>query len=88
VGYFGRVLSFVGYTAAALTSVAFLPQLIRTWRTRSTADLSLGTLAAQTSGVGLWILYGVGIGSTPVILSNVLTFALTATLLVLKLSRR
>jgi MtN3 and saliva related transmembrane protein len=82
------VLSLVGYAAAALTSVAFLPQLVRTWRTRSAADLSLGTLAAQTSGVGLWILYGVGIGSTPVILANTCTFALTATLLALKVAHR
>ena len=73
-----------GFAAATLTSLAFLPQVIKAWQTRSVEDLSTGTLLAQTTGVALWILYGVGIQSLPVIASNVMTLALMLILIALK----
>ena len=77
----------VGFVAGALTAFAFLPQVLKTWRTRSCRDLSMMMLGAQSAGVGLWILYGVFIDSFPVILSNAVTLTMCLVLLVFKLTR-
>jgi MtN3 and saliva related transmembrane protein len=71
----------IGFTAGMLTALAFLPQVLKSWRTRSTGDLSIGMLLAQGVGVALWIFYGVAIGSGPVIMSNTVTLTLTVILL-------
>jgi MtN3 and saliva related transmembrane protein len=76
----------LGFVAGTLTAVAFLPQVIKTWRTRSAGDLSTSMLLAQSFGVALWIVYGVAIGSLPVIISNVVTLTLTLLLLAFKIS--
>jgi MtN3 and saliva related transmembrane protein len=78
------MLQIVGFVAATLTSLAFLPQVIKAWQTRSVEDLSMGTLLAQGAGVALWIVYGVGIQSLPVIASNIMTLALMLVLIALK----
>jgi MtN3 and saliva related transmembrane protein len=74
----------IGFTAALLTASAFLPQVIKSWRTRSVGDLSGVMLLSQGSGVILWILYGVAIRSTPIIMSNTLTLLLVLMLAFLK----
>ena len=74
----------IGFTAGGLTAVAFLPQVLKTWKTRSAADLSTLMLTAQSTGVALWLVYGVGIGSQPVILSNAITLSLTLLLFAMK----
>jgi MtN3 and saliva related transmembrane protein len=78
----------IGFTAGTLTALAFLPQALKAWRTRSTGDLSIGMLLAQGAGVSLWIVYGVAIASRPVIMSNSVTLTLTAVLLVFKRTYR
>ena len=75
----------LGFMAGALTAVAFLPQVIKTWRTRSASDLSTAMLLAQSVGVALWIVYGVAIGSLPVIMANVVTLVLALLLLAFKI---
>lgn len=75
----------IGLIAAVLTTFAFLPQVVQTWRSGSTAGLSLSTLLVLTTGVALWLIYGLGIGELPVILANGATLVLVAALLVLKL---
>ncbi len=75
----------IGFVAATLTSLAFLPQVIKTWRSGAAGDLSLFTLVMQSSGVALWVYYAVQIRSVPVLASNVLTLGLMLTLLALKL---
>jgi MtN3 and saliva related transmembrane protein len=75
----------VGYAAAALTTVAFLPQVVKTWRSGSARDLSLPTLALMTSGVALWLGYGLATGDGPLAAANGVTLALVASLLALKL---
>jgi MtN3 and saliva related transmembrane protein len=80
------VIELLGFVAGALTAFAFLPQVVKTWRTRSSSDLSMTMLGAQSAGVSLWILYGVGINSIPVILSNTITLTMCIVLLVLKLT--
>jgi MtN3 and saliva related transmembrane protein len=74
----------IGFTAATLTALAFLPQALKVWRTRSSGDLSAGMLLAQSLGVALWIVYGVAIDSLPIIVSNAVTLALCILLWVLK----
>ena len=75
----------IGYIAGILTTVAFVPQLVQTWRSRSASDLSLSMLAAFTIGILLWLVYGVALASWPLVLSNAVTLALTGMLLLLKL---
>ena len=78
----------LGFLAGTLTALAFLPQVIKTWRTRSTGDLSVAMLLAQSSGVALWIVYGVAIDSLPIILANTVTLTFTVILLAFKTARR
>ncbi len=79
------LISIIGFAAAFCTTAAYLPQVIRTWRTRSTADISLGMFSVMTLGVALWLVYGIAIGSLPVIAANAVTLFLAATILILKL---
>ena len=79
------LLESVGLVAAALTTFAFLPQVVQTWRSKSTAGLNLPMLVVLTAGVALWLVYGLGIGELPVILANGATLLLVALLLALKL---
>ncbi len=78
-------LEWTGYIAAVLTTVAFVPQAIKTIRTRDTRSISLGMYVVFTIGIGFWLAYGIALGSMPMILSNIVTFALSATILGLKL---
>lgn len=78
----------IGFVAGALTTVAFLPQLQRTWRTRSAEDVSLAMLLTFTTGVLLWLVYGILVQAWPIVVTNVVTFLLTAAILVLKLKFR
>jgi MtN3 and saliva related transmembrane protein len=74
----------VGYLAGMLATIAFLPQLLKTLRDRSAKDISLGMYALFCSGVTLWLIYGLLISSWPVVISNVITLALSGTVLLLK----
>lgn len=80
-----ELVTAIGFTAGALTTVAFWPQLRRTWTTKSADDVSLAMLLTFTTGVFLWFLYGLLLGSWPIVVTNVVTFVLTAAILVLKL---
>jgi len=79
------LLTFIGFAAAFFTTVAYVPQVLRIWRTRSTEDISLGMFVVMTIGVVLWLIYGILLGSAPVIAANGVTLVLSATILVLKL---
>jgi MtN3 and saliva related transmembrane protein len=79
------IFDLTGLIAAFLTTLAFLPQVIQTWRSRSTADLNLGMLLALSTGVALWLIYGLGTGQLPVILANGATLLLVVVLLGMKL---
>ncbi|NOT43885.1 MAG: SemiSWEET transporter [Acidobacteria bacterium] len=75
----------IGYLAALLTTLAFVPQVVRTWRTRSAGDLSGTTLVAFTSGILLWLAYGVAQGSRPIVLANGATLVQCVLLVVMKI---
>lgn len=77
--------TLIGLAAAFCTTFALLPQLARTWRTRSTADISLGWSLVLTVGTALWFLYGTIQHDLPLILGNGLTFVFSSTILVFKL---
>jgi len=66
----------LGLIAATCTTIAFLPQVIRNWRTKSVGDLSFGTFGVFTTGVLLWLIYGALIRNLPIIVSNIVTLAL------------
>lgn len=75
-------ITMLGLLAATTTTVAFLPQVIRNWKTRSAGDLSFGTFGLFTAGLVLWLIYGLIIGNLPIIVSNTVTLALNAVNLV------
>ena len=79
------IATLVGLAAALFTTTAFLPQVIRAWRTRSTRDLSYGTFITYAIGLAMWLIYGVMIRDVPLMLSNGTTFLLALTILGLKL---
>ena len=78
-------IEFFGYFAAILTTAAFLPQLIKTLKTKKADDVSLVTLIMFLSGVGSWILYGYSISSSPILVANIVTFILNFFILVSKI---
>ncbi len=75
----------LGLIAGLFTTVAFVPQVVKIWKSRHAKDISLAMFAIFSTGVALWIVYGFIIGSLPVILSNSITFALALAILALKL---
>ena len=75
------LFDLIGLVAAALTSFAFLPQVIQTWRSRSAAGLNFAMLLVLATGVFLWLVYGIGAGQLPVILANGATLVLVLILL-------
>ena len=79
------IASLTGYIAAALTTFSFVPQVLRVWRTRSVADISLGMYFVYTIGIAIWLVYGILIMSWPIILSNIVTLLLAGSVLAMKL---
>ena len=79
-------VEFFGYFAAILTTLAFLPQLIKTLRTKKAEDVSLITLIMFLTGVLSWIIYGYKISSTPILVANIITFILNLLILIFKIS--
>lgn len=75
----------LGYVAGVITVGAFLPQVLRAWRTRRTRDLSLGSFALLISAGSLWIVYGIMAHSWPVVATNAGMVALNVALAVAKI---
>jgi MtN3 and saliva related transmembrane protein len=78
-------VTLIGLAAGALTTAAFVPQVVKVWRTRSTRDISLPTFAALTAGTSLWLAYGIAAGDVPLIAANAISFAFVAAILVAKI---
>ena len=75
----------LGLIAGLFTTIAFVPQVVKIWKSKHAHDVSLAMFAIFSAGVALWIVYGFIIGSLPVILANSVTFALALAVLILKL---
>jgi MtN3 and saliva related transmembrane protein len=82
---FAWLIDSVGATGAALTTLCWLPQMLKVIREKETRALSLPATAAFTFGVLLWLVYGVAIGDWPLIGSNTVTLTLMAPILAMKL---
>lgn len=75
----------VGSIAAFLTTIAFVPQVVKIWRSRSARDISLPMYVVFALGVLLWLVYGLLLGALPIIVANGVTFLLCLAVLVMKL---
>ena len=78
-------IDIFGYFAAILTTVAFLPQLIKTLKTKKADDVSLTTLVMFIIGVLSWIIYGYEISSKPILIANLITLILNLLILISKI---
>ena len=71
----------LGLVAATLTTLAFVPQVVRVFRTRSARDISMPTFAALVLGTGLWLIYGILQGDIPLIAANAISLVLVSAVL-------
>lgn len=79
------MVTILGIVAGILTTVAFVPQVIKTWRSHSTHDISLSMFAIFTAGVFAWLLYGIMIEDLPIVMANTVTLVLAGSILVMKI---
>ena len=79
-------VEILGYFAAVLTTIAFVPQLLKTIISKKAEDVSLTTLVMFLTGVGSWIIYGFRIQSKPILIANVITFILNLLILIFKIN--
>lgn len=79
-------LDALGLAAGAMTTIAFVPQVVKTWRSRSVRDLSLPMLAVLATGILLWLTYGVLRSDPSIIAANAATLALVAALMGMKVA--
>ena len=79
-------IDLFGFLAALLTTIAFLPQLYKTWKTKSADDVSLIMLILFIIGLFCWIIYGLKINSVPILVANIITFIFNFSILILKIT--
>lgn len=76
--------NLIGGVAGVLTTISFVPQVVKTWKTKRADDISMGMLVLFVTGVALWLLYGLMVGAAPVIAANSVTVVLALVMVVLK----
>ena len=74
-----------GFSAATLSTIAFLPQVVKTWKTRSAKDVSYALLLTFSTGCLCWVIYGYQVEAKPVMIANAFTLALNLTILAMKI---
>lgn len=79
------ITTAIGLVAAVCTTISYVPQVMKAWRTRSTKDVSAGMFVLLVVGVVLWLTYGLILEDLPLILANFITLCLAAVILLLKL---
>jgi MtN3 and saliva related transmembrane protein len=79
------MMEIIGLLAATLTTACWLPQALKTIRSKDTSGISLVTQVMFTIGVFLWLIYGIHLGNWPLMIANAITFVLVSIILVLKL---
>jgi MtN3 and saliva related transmembrane protein len=75
----------IGYIAACLTTLSFIPQALKTFRTQDVSGISLSMYSMFASGVALWLVYGLLLAAWPIIIANAITLSLTLGILLMKL---
>ena len=78
-------IKMLGFAAATCTTLAYAPQFIKVWRTRSTEDISLGMFLVMVLGLALWLAYGLLSGDAPLVAANAITKVLAGGILFMKL---
>ena len=78
------VVTMLGFAAGSLTTLAFIPQVIQIWRSKSANDISWGMFVIFSVGVALWLAYGIALNELPLIIANAVTLALALLILFLK----
>ncbi len=78
----------IGYLAAVLTTISFVPQVWQTYRTRDVSGISLGMYIVFAAGVFLWLVYGLVLGAWPIVVANAVTLALALAILAMKVRWR
>ena len=79
------LLDYTGYAAAFCTTTAYVPQVLKVWRTHATKDISLKMFLVLVTGLALWLTYGIWRGEVPLMLANGATLALASTILYFKI---
>ncbi|MCK1358506.1 SemiSWEET transporter [Bradyrhizobium sp. 199] len=79
------VIKLIGFAAATCTTVAYAPQAIKVWKSRSTGDISLGMFLVMVLGLALWLVYGLLSGDAPLVVANAITIVLAGGILFMKL---
>lgn len=82
------LVNLLGTAAGTLTTIAFVPQVLKTWRTKSGDDISTGMFLLFSSGVVLWLIYGIVLGAQPIIVANAITLLLALAIIILKVRYR
>jgi MtN3 and saliva related transmembrane protein len=77
--------TIIGLAAGVFTTISFLPQVIKAWKSKSTRDISIGMYIVLGIGLLLWTIYGFAIESTPIIITNAVGLTLTLLVLLLKI---
>lgn len=80
-----NAIDLIGSLAGMLTTIAFIPQVIKTWRSGSAEDISLVMFLLFTTGVLLWLVYGIALHAVPIIVANCITLVLALTIVFLKI---
>jgi MtN3 and saliva related transmembrane protein len=80
-----EITELFGYLAATLTTVSFIPQVVQVWRSKHTKDISLGMYSIFTLGIVVWLIYGLMLGSAPIIVANCITVVLAGSVLAMKI---
>jgi MtN3 and saliva related transmembrane protein len=79
------ITTVFGYLAAACTTISFIPQAVKVYKTKSAKDISLGMFSLMTAGVLFWLIYGIMINSLPIIAANAVTLFLSLYILMMKI---
>lgn len=83
-----NTMTALGLFAGLLTTIAYLPQLIKTWKTKSADDISWSMLITLCIGIVLWLIYGAYVHDVPLIAANVATLVFSSSILILKIRYR
>jgi MtN3 and saliva related transmembrane protein len=83
-----EVFELIGFTAATLTTLAFVPQALKSYKEKSTKDISLVMYVVMFTGVILWLLYGIHLNSIPIIIANAITALFNLSIIILKIKHK
>lgn len=78
------MMDWLGYAAGTCTTLSFLPQAIKVWRTRSVGDISGAMYGVFVAGLALWLVYGLALEAWPVVIANAVTLVLAGAILLMK----